>query len=156
MTVEDVQRAVESGIGGENIAENVEGRERYPINVRYMRDFRDTPEEMGRVLVATPAGAQIPLNSVAHLSFSTGPAMIRDEGGQLTGYVYIDLKTDDYGGFVKEANKVLARELKLPTGFSYQWSGEYEFQLRAKERLKIILPVVFAAIFMLLYMISDP
>jgi copper/silver efflux system protein len=153
MTVEDVQRAVESGIGGENIAENVEGRERYPINVRYLRDFRDTPEEMGRVLVATPAGAQIPLNAVAHLSFSTGPAMIRDEGGQLTGYVYIDLKTDDYGGFVKGANKVLARELKLPTGFSYQWSGEYEFQLRAKERLKIILPVVFAAIFMLLYMI---
>jgi copper/silver efflux system protein len=153
MTVEDVQRAVESGIGGENIAENVEGRERYPINVRYLRDLRDTPEEMGRVLVATPAGAQIPLNAVAHLSFSTGPAMIRDEGGQLTGYVYIDLKTDDYGGFVKGANKVLARELKLPTGFSYQWSGEYEFQLRAKERLKIILPVVFAAIFMLLYMI---
>jgi len=153
MTVEDVQRAVESGIGGANVAENVEGRERYPINVRYMRDFRDTPEEMGRVLVATPTGAQIPLSAVAHLSFSTGPAMIRDEGGQLTGYVYIDLKTDDYGGFVKEANKVLARELKLPTGFSYQWSGEYEFQLRAKERLKIILPVVFAAIFMLLYMI---
>lgn len=153
MTVEDVQRAVESGIGGENIAENVEGRERYPINVRYMRDFRDTPEEMGRVLVATPTGAQIPLSAVAHLSFSTGPAMIRDEGGQLTGYVYIDLKTDDYGGFVKEANQALSRELKLPTGFNYQWSGEYEFQLRAKEKLKIILPVVFAAIFMLLYMI---
>jgi copper/silver efflux system protein len=153
VTVEDVQRAVESGIGGENIAENVEGRERYPINVRYMRDFRDTPEEMARVLVATPTGAQIPLNSVAHLSFSRGPAMIRDEGSQLTGYVYIDLKTNDYGGFVKEANKVLARELKLPTGSSYQWSGEYEFQVRAKERLKIILPVVFMAIFILLYMI---
>ncbi len=153
MTVEDVQRAVESGIGGENIAENIEGRERYPINVRYMRDFRDTPEEMGRVLVATPTGAQIPLSAVARLSFSRGPAMIRDEGGQLTGYVYIDLKTDDYGSFVKQANQVLARELHLPTGFSYQWSGEYEFQVRAKERLKIILPVVFAAIFMLLYMI---
>jgi len=153
MTVEDVQLAVESGIGGENIAENVEGRERYPINVRYQRDFRDTPEEMGRVLVATPSGAQVPLNSVAHLSFSGGPAMIRDEGGQLTGYVYIDLKTNDYGGFVKEASKVLARETKLPTGFSYHWSGEYEFQVRAKERLKLILPVVFLAIFVLLYMI---
>ena len=153
LTVEDVQRAVTSGIGGENIAENVEGRERYPINVRYLRDFRDTPEEIGRVLVATPTGAQIPLSAVAHLSFSRGPAMIRDEGGQLTGYVYIDLKTDDYGSFVQEANKVLASELKLPTGFSYQWAGEYEFQLRAKERLKIILPIVFMAIFMLLYMI---
>jgi copper/silver efflux system protein len=153
LTVEDVQRAVESGIGGENIAENVEGRERYPINVRYQRDFRDTPEEMGRVLVATPTGAQIPLNSVARLSFSNGPAMIRDEGGQLTGYVYIDLKTDDYGSFVQQANKVFGRDLKLPAGFSYQWSGEYEFQVRAKARLKLILPVVFLAIFILLYMI---
>jgi Cu(I)/Ag(I) efflux system membrane protein CusA/SilA len=153
MTVEDVQRAVESGIGGENIAENVEGRERYPINVRYQRDFRDTPEDLGRVLVATPSGAQVPLNSVARISFSRGPAMIRDEGGQLTGYVFIDLKTNDYGSFVKKANQLLAREMKLPTGFSFQWSGEYEFQLRAKERLKLILPLVFLAIFTLLYLV---
>ncbi|PYV79145.1 MAG: CusA/CzcA family heavy metal efflux RND transporter, partial [Acidobacteria bacterium] len=153
MTVEDVQRAVESGIGGENIAEHVEGRERYPINVRYQRDFRDTPEDLGRVLVATPSGAQVPLNSVARISFSRGPAMIRDEGGQLTGYVFIDLKTNDYGSFVNRANQALAREMKLPTGFSFQWSGEYEFQLRAKERLKLILPVVFLAIFMLLYLV---
>src|SRR5216110_436439 len=151
MTVEDVQRAVESGIGGENIAENVEGRERYPINVRYQRDFRDTPEDLGRVLVGTPTGAQVPLNSVARISFSRGPAMIRDEGGMLTGYVFIDLKTDDYGSFVNKAKQLLAREIKLPIGFSFQWSGEYEFQLRAKERLKLILPVVFLAIFMLLY-----
>src|SRR6059058_1885691 len=153
MTVEDVQRAVESGIGGENIAENVEGRERYPINVRYQRDFRDTPEELARVLVESPSGAQVPLGSVAKISFSRGPAMIRDEGGQLTGYVFIDLKTNDYGSFVNRANQALAREMKLPTGFSYQWSGEYEFQLRARERLKLILPVVFLAIFMLLYMV---
>ena len=153
MTVEDVQRAVESGIGGENIAENVEGRERYPINVRYQRDFRDTPEDLGRVLVATPSGAQVPLNSVARISFSRGPAMIRDEGGQLTGYVFLDLKTNDYGSFVNRAKQLLAREMKLPTGFSFQWSGEYEFQLRAKERLKLILPVVFLAIFMLLYLV---
>ena len=153
MTVEDVQRAVESGIGGENIAENVEGRERYPINVRYQRDFRNTPEDLGRVLVATPSGAQVPLNSVARISFSRGPAMIRDEGGQLTGYVFIDLKTNDYGSFVNKAKQLLTREMKLPAGFSYQWSGEYEFQLRAKERLKLILPVVFLAIFMLLYLV---
>src|SRR5437899_2125026 len=153
MTVEDVQRAVESGIGGENIAENVEGRERYPINVRYQRDFRDTPEDLGRVLVATPSGAQVPLNSVARISFSRGPAMIRDEGGQLTGYVFIDLKTNDYGSFVNKAKQLLAREMKLPTGFTFQWSGEYEFQLLAKERLKLILPVVFLAIFMLLYLV---
>jgi len=153
MTVEDVQRAVESGIGGENIAENVEGRERYPINVRYQRDFRDSPEDLGRVLVATPSGVQVPLNSVARISFSRGPAMIRDEGGQLTGYVFIDLKTNDYGSFVNKAKQLLTREMRLPAGFSYQWSGEYEFQLRAKERLKLILPVVFLAIFMLLYLV---
>jgi Cu(I)/Ag(I) efflux system membrane protein CusA/SilA len=153
MTVGDVQQAVESGIGGENIAENVEGRERYPINVRYQRDFRDTRDELGRVLVSTPSGAQVPLNSVARLSFSRGPAMIRDEGGRLTGYVYIDLKTDDYGSYVNQANQLLSHEFKLPTGFSYQWSGEYEFQLRARQRLKLILPVVFFAIFILLYMI---
>src|SRR5207237_9887022 len=105
MTVEDVQRAVESGIGGENIAENVEGRERYPINVRYQRDFRDTPEDLGRVLVATPSGAQVPLNSVARISFSRGPPMIRDQRGQITGYVFIDLKTSDYGSFGNHANQ---------------------------------------------------
>src|SRR5205809_3022844 len=153
MTVEDVQRAVESGIGGENIAENVEGRERYPINVRYQRDFRDTPEDLGRVLVATPSGVQVPLNSVGRISLLRGPALIRDEGGQLTGYVFIDLKTNNYGSFVNKAKQLLDREMKLPTGFSFQWSGEYEFQLRAKERLKLILPVVFLAIFMLLYLV---
>jgi Cu(I)/Ag(I) efflux system membrane protein CusA/SilA len=153
MTVEDVQRAVASGIGGENIAENIEGRERYPVNVRYERDFRDSPEDLGRVLVATPSGAQVPLNSVAKLSFSRGPAMIRDEDGQLTGYVFLDLKTHDYGGFVNRASELLRREVKLPTGVTYHWSGEYEFQLRARERMKFILPIVFFVIFMLLYMV---
>jgi Cu(I)/Ag(I) efflux system membrane protein CusA/SilA len=153
MTVEDVQRAVASGIGGENIAENVEGRERYPINIRYERDFRDSPEDLKRVLVATPSGAQVPLGSVASISFSRGPAMIRDEDGQLTGYVFIDLKTHDYGGFVNEATDLLRREMSLPVGFTYQWSGEYEFQLRARERLKLIVPVVFFVIFMLLYLV---
>jgi len=153
MTVEDVQRAVASGVGGENIAENVEGRERYPINVRYERDFRDSPDDLRRVLVATPSGAQVPLGSVATVSFSRGPAMIRDEDGQLTGYVFIDLKTSDYGSFVNKASGALERELRLPTGFIYHWSGEYEFQLRARERLKLIMPVVFFLIFMLLYLV---
>ena len=153
MTVQDVQRAVQSGIGGQDIAENIEGRERYPINVRYQRDFRDTPEELGRVLVESATGTQVPLGSVAHLSFSNGPAMIRDEEGQLTGYVYIDLKTTDYGGFVRDASTLLGQELKLPVGFTYQWSGEYEFQLRARERLKLIVPIVLAVILLLLYLI---
>jgi Cu(I)/Ag(I) efflux system membrane protein CusA/SilA len=150
--VEDVQRAVSSGIGGANIAENIEGRERYPISVRYERDFRDSPEELRNVLIGTSAGAQVPLGQVAKISFSRGPAMIRDEDGALTGYVYVDLNTKDYGGFVNHANDLL-RKMKLPAGYTYQWSGEYEFELRAKERLKLILPVVFFVIFLLLYLI---
>jgi Cu(I)/Ag(I) efflux system membrane protein CusA/SilA len=153
LTIADVQQAVESGIGGMNVAENIEGRQRYPINVRYQRDFRDNVEELSRVLIATPSGAQIPIAEVAKVSFSRGPAMIRDEDGQLTGYIYIDLNTADYGGFVSQASSMLGKKLKLPAGYTYQWSGEYEFQLRAKERLKIILPVVFFVIFLLLYLI---
>ena len=150
LTIADVQQAVTSGIGGEMVAENVEGRERYPVNVRYNRDFRDNLEELRRVLIGTPSGAQIPVSDVAKISFSRGPSMIRDEDGALTGYVYIDLNTKDYGGFVTHASNLLKEKLNLPPGFTYKWSGEYEFELRAKERLQLILPIVFFVIFMLL------
>jgi Cu(I)/Ag(I) efflux system membrane protein CusA/SilA len=153
LTIADVQQAVSSGMGGMNVAENVEGRERYPMNVRYQRDFRNDVDELRRVLIATPSGAQIPIEQVAKISFSHGPAMIRDEDGQLTGYVYIDLNTKDYGGFVQQASNMLAQKLRVPAGYMYQWSGEYEFELRAKQRLKIIMPVVFSIIFLLLYMV---
>ena len=153
LTVGDVHRAVTSGIGGENIAENVEGRQRYPVNVRYSRDFRDDIEALKRVVIATPAGAQIPISEVAKVYFSRGPAMIRDEDGLLTGYVYLDLSTKDYGGFVDKADRLLREKLKLPAGYTYKWSGEYEFELRAKSRLKIIVPIVFFVIFLLLYMV---
>jgi Cu(I)/Ag(I) efflux system membrane protein CusA/SilA len=153
LTVADIQDAVASGIGGQNIAENIEGRERYPINVRYQRAFRDSIEQMEDVLIGTPSGAQIPLRQVAKISFSRGPAMIRDEDGALTGYVYIDLKNADYGGFVDQANRLLHEKLRLPAGYTYHWSGEYEFEMRAKQRLKLILPVVFFLIFVLLYLI---
>jgi Cu(I)/Ag(I) efflux system membrane protein CusA/SilA len=153
LTVADVQRAVSSGVGGENIAENVEGRQRYPVNVRYSRDFRDDVEHLKEVVIATPTFAQVPISQVARVYFSRGPAMIRDEEGLLTGYVYLDLSTKDYGGFVSKADHLLIEKLKLPPGYTYKWSGEYEFELRARERLKIILPVVFFVIFILLYMI---
>jgi copper/silver efflux system protein len=153
LTVGDVQQAVTSGIGGKSVAENIEGRQRYPINVRYSRDFRDNVEALRRVLIATPSGAQVPIGEVATVSFSRGPAMIRDEDAALTGYVYIDLKTSDYGSFVTQADNLLRQKLALPAGYTYKWSGEYEFELRAKERLKLILPVVFFVIFVLLYMV---
>jgi copper/silver efflux system protein len=153
LTVADVQQAVSSGIGGEMVAENIEGRERYPVNVRYNRDFRDNVDELRRVLIATPSGAQIPIEQVARISFSRGPSMIRDEDGALTGYVYLDLKSRNYGDFVKSANKMMKQKLRLPAGYTYKWAGEYEFELRAKERLQVILPVVFFVIFVLLYMV---
>jgi Cu(I)/Ag(I) efflux system membrane protein CusA/SilA len=153
LTVADVQQSVSSGIGGEMVTENIEGRERYPVNVRYHRDFRDNVDELRRVLIATPSGAQIPIEQVARISFSRGPSMIRDEDGALTGYVYIDLKSRNYGDFVKNANERMKQKLHLAAGYTYKWAGEYEFELRAKERLQVILPVVFFVIFVLLYMV---
>jgi copper/silver efflux system protein len=153
LTVGDVQRAITSGIGGENIAENIEGRERYPVSIRYAPDFRDDIQKLARVIIVTPTGAEVPLGALAKITFSKGPAMIRDEDGLLTGYVYFDLNTRDYGGFVARADRLLKEKLQLPVGYSLKWSGEYEFQLRSKERLKIILPIVFLTIFLLLYMV---
>lgn len=155
LTVSDVQQAVTSGIGGATITENIEGRERYPVNVRYSRDFRDNVDELQRVLIGTPSGAQIPIAQVARIFFSRGPSMLRDEDGALTGYVYIDIKSRNYGGFVRNADQLLEQKLRLPAGYSFKWAGEYEFELRAKERLRIILPVVFFVIFVLLYMIFN-
>ena len=153
LDVGDVQRAVESGIGGANVVETIEGRERYPVNVRYNRDFRGDLSELNRVVIATPSGAQIPISEVASITFSRGPSMIRDEDAQLTGYVYFRLNTSDYGGFVAHADQLLREKLRLPAGYSYTWSGQYEFELHAKKRLELILPVVFFAIFLLLYMV---
>jgi len=153
LTVADVQRVVSSEIGGMDIAENIEGRERFPIAVRYLHDFRDTSNSLSKALIPTPSGAQIPVSEVARVYYSRGPAMIRDEGGLLTGYVYLSLKTSDYGGFVKRANALLEQKLTLPSGYTWRWAGEYEFEMRAKQRLLIILPIVFFVIFMLLYLV---
>ncbi|MGH8277639.1 MAG: efflux RND transporter permease subunit, partial [Steroidobacteraceae bacterium] len=153
LDVGDVQRAVESGIGGESIVETVEGRERYPVNIRYNRDFRADLPALERVVVATPSGAQIPLSEVAAISFSRGPSMIRDEEAQLTGYIFFNLNTSDYGGFVTRADRLLREKLALPAGYTYSWSGEYEFEQHAKQRLELILPIVFLVIFLLLYLL---
>ena len=153
LTVGNVQRAVSSGMGGENIATTVEGRERYSINVRYLADYRNDLNALRRILITTPTGAQIPLGEVADISLGAGPTMIRDEDGLLTGYVYVDLATSDYGSYVENAQRALDRQLHLPTGYTLKWSGEYEFQLRARKRLTIILPIVIGLIFVLLYML---
>jgi Cu(I)/Ag(I) efflux system membrane protein CusA/SilA len=153
LTVADVQRVITSEIGGADIAQNIEGRERFPIAVRYQRDFRNHPEALSQALIPTPSGEQIPIGEVARVYFSRGPTMIRDEDGALTGYVYLDLKTNDYGGFVHQADQRLRQQLALPAGYTWRWAGEYEFEVRAKQRLRIILPIVFFVIFLLLYLV---
>ncbi len=153
LNVADVQRVITSEIGGADIAENVQGRERFPIAVRYQRDFRDHPEALSQALIPTPSGEQIPVSEVARVYFSRGPSMIRDEDGALTGYVYLNLKTSNYGGFVDRAQRLLQEKLALPAGYTWRWAGEYEFEMRAKQRLEMILPVVFVVIFLLLYLV---
>ena len=153
LSVADVQSVISSEIGGADIVQNVEGRERFPISVRYQRDFRDRPEDISKALIPTPTGEQIPLSQVARVFFSRGPAMIRDEDGALTGYVYLNLKTHDYGGYVDKASKIMEEKLALAPGYTWRWAGEYEFEMRAKQRMKIILPIVFFVIFLLLYLV---
>ncbi|HEY1303839.1 MAG TPA: CusA/CzcA family heavy metal efflux RND transporter [Vicinamibacterales bacterium] len=151
LTIEGVQDVIQSALGGENVTQTVEGRERYPVNVRYARAFRESIPALQRMLVKTPMGASVPLGQLAEISLTTGPAMVRDEDAQLAGYVYVDTVTNDIGGYVDAAKAAIARDLRLPPGYTLQWTGQYEFQVRARERLKILIPLVFFIIFMLLY-----
>jgi Cu(I)/Ag(I) efflux system membrane protein CusA/SilA len=152
LTIENVQDVIQSALGGENITRTIEGRERYPVNVRYERDFRESIPDLERVLVKAPAGAQVPLGQLASITLTTGPAMIRDENAQLAGYVYIDTVTRDIGGYVNRAREAIASAVALPPGYTLLWTGQYEFQVRARERLQILIPIVLFVIFMLLYM----
>jgi Cu(I)/Ag(I) efflux system membrane protein CusA/SilA len=143
---------VQSAVGGEVISTTVEGRERYTINVRYARNFREDLTKLRRVLVPTPTGAQIPLAQLADIEFVAGPAMLRDENGMLSGYVYVDLAGRDVGGYVEEAKKAVAKSLELPTGYTIAWSGQYESMQRVVKRLWLVVPVTLFLIFILLYM----
>ncbi|OGX29027.1 MAG: cation transporter [Omnitrophica WOR_2 bacterium RIFCSPHIGHO2_02_FULL_67_20] len=152
LSVAEVQMVIMSAIGGENITTTIEGRERYPVNVRYSREFRDDIEKLKRVLVPTPAGQHIPLVQLADIRLVSGPAMIRNENGLLAGYVYVDMAGRDIGSYVTEAKRIVAKELKLPTGYALTWSGQYENMLRVKERMKVVLPLTLFIICVLLYM----
>ncbi|MCI0567366.1 MAG: CusA/CzcA family heavy metal efflux RND transporter [Acidobacteria bacterium] len=152
LSVQDAQMVIQSAIGGESVTTTVQGRERYGVSVRYAREMRDSLDRLQRVLVPTASGAQIPLAQIADIRMTTGPAMIRDENGMLAGYVYVDLAGRDVGGFVEDAKKAVAAKVTVPTGYSIQWSGQYENMLRVRERLKIVVPITVFLIFMLLYM----
>jgi Cu(I)/Ag(I) efflux system membrane protein CusA/SilA len=150
--VEDAQLIVMSAIGGENVTTTVEGRERYPVNVRYGREFRENLSSLKRVLVPTPSGAQIPMTQIADIRRVEGPSMIRNENGQLAGYVYVDMSGRDVGSYVDEAKRRVQAEIALPKGYSLVWSGQYENMLRVRERLKVVLPLTIFLIALLLYM----
>ena len=153
LSIDAAQEVVERAIGGENVTTTVEGRERYPVNVRYMSDFRADVGALGRVLVSVFDGkAQIPVSQLATINVVSGPAMIRNEDGLLTGYVYVDLAGRDPDGYVEEAGRLLREQLKLPPGYAVSWSGEYEAMQRVKERLAWVLPLTLFLICLLLYM----
>jgi Cu(I)/Ag(I) efflux system membrane protein CusA/SilA len=151
LSMADAHEVILSAIGGENVTTVLEGRARFPVNVRYPRELRDNLESLAQVLVRTPSGAQIPLGQLATLKTVQGPSMVRTESGLLAGYVYVDLETSDVGGYVERAKEVVAKELRLPAGYSLDWSGQYENMLRVRRRLRLVVPVAIVLIVFLLY-----
>jgi Cu(I)/Ag(I) efflux system membrane protein CusA/SilA len=152
LSIDSAQDVVMSAIGGENVTTTIEGRERYPVNVRYMRDYRSDPDSLGRVLVPSMDGqTQVPLAQLAEIQVVSGPAMLRDENGMLNGYVCVDVAGRDIGSYVEEAKRVVRDNVKLPSGYSFVWSGQYEAMQRVKEKLTVVLPLTIFLIVMLLY-----
>ena len=151
LTVTDVEDVIETAIGGSNVTTTVEGRERFPVNVRYFRGLRDSMDGLRRVLVSTPMGAQVPITQLVDLRLSSGTTLIRSEAGELVGYVYVDVADRDIGGYVAEAQRVVAEKVKLPQGYHLLWSGQFEYMERAKERLKVVIPLTLLIVFVLLY-----
>ncbi|BDA78555.1 cation transporter [Leptospira kobayashii] len=151
ISIEAAEQIVVAAIGGEPVTQTFEGRERFSVNIRYPRELRDSIEKIRSILVPTGEFGHIPISEIAEIRTKTGPSMIRDESGFLAGYVYVDPSTSDIGGFVDRAKQIVAASIKLPTGYSIVWSGQYENMLRVRERMKYILPLTVFIIFLLLY-----
>ncbi len=151
LTVGDVEAVIMSAIGGMKVTETVEGLERYPVNVRYPRDFRDSLQALKRVLVPTPSGSQIPLSMVADIRLTRGAPVIKSENARPNAWVYVDINTSDIGGFVAKAKRLVDEKLALPAGYTITWSGQFEYMERAKARLRLVVPFTLAIIFLLLY-----
>jgi len=152
LTVGEVNDVIQTAIGGMNITQTIEGRERYPVSVRYPRELRNDIDTLERVLVATPTGAQVPLGQVADLQITTGPSMIRDENGSLAAFVFIDVEGMDIGRYVSNAKKIVREQVALLPGTTLEWAGQYRYMLRAMERLKVVIPITLIVIFVLLYL----
>ncbi|MEK6641187.1 MAG: CusA/CzcA family heavy metal efflux RND transporter [Nitrospirota bacterium] len=152
LTVGDVQAVITTAIGGETVTTTVEGRERYPVNVRYKRELRDDPDRLKRVLIPTPSGAQIPLGQIADLIITQGPPSIADEAGSLAGLVSVAVSGRDLRGYVQDAQRAVQDRVTLPSGYRLIWTGQYEHLVRAEERLKLVVPVTIGIILLLLYL----
>ena len=152
LNIADVQEVVKTALGGMRVGMTVEGLERYPINMRYPRDVRDSLEKLRNLSIVTPTGARIPLAEVADIRIDSGPSMIKTENARLNGWIYIDIEGRDLGSYVKDAQQTVADKVKLPPGYSISWSGQYEFMVRAVERLTTVIPVTLVIIILLLYM----
>lgn len=151
LTIGDVQDVIQSAIGGMNVTHTVEGLQRYPVNVRYPRELRDNPQNLRRMLIPTPTGAQIPLAQVATVEVTRGAPVIKSENARPNAWVYVDLKSSDIGGYVEKAKAEVAEHVKLPPGYTLGWSGQYEYMERAAKRLRIMIPLTLTLIFVLLY-----
>jgi len=152
LTIADVQNVISTAIGGMNITTTVEGLERYPVNLRYSRELRDNIERLKRVLVSTPARSQVPLAQLTEIAIHKGPPAIKSENARRNAWIYVDLKDVDVGSYVRKAKTLVDREIKLPTGYSITWSGQYEYMEKARKTLKIILPLTLVIVFVLLYL----
>jgi Cu(I)/Ag(I) efflux system membrane protein CusA/SilA len=152
LTVMDVQNTIMAAVGGTTVTETVEGRERYSVNVRYARELRTEADDVARVLVPAPTGAQVPLGLLADIRFTAGPPMIKSEDAKLNNIVYVDVRGRDIGSYVREAQQLLTRELGLPPGYRLEWSGQFEAMQRANRTLRVVVPITIAIIFLLLYL----
>jgi len=152
LTVGDVQEVIMSAVGGINVTQTVEGLERYPVNVRYGSELRDSPEKLERILVSTPTGAQIPITQLADIQIKKGPPAIKSENARKNAWIYIDLTGIDVGTYVKKAQQIVNDKVKLPPGYSMIWSGQYEYMVRAQKRLAIVIPMTLIIIFVLLFL----
>jgi Cu(I)/Ag(I) efflux system membrane protein CusA/SilA len=152
LNIADVQQVISTAIGGVNVSESVEGLERYPINLRYPQSYRDSPEQLALLPVVTPSGQRIALADVAEIYIEDGPSGIKSENARINGWTYIDIKDIDVGSYVENAKQLLSKELDLPTGYSLNWAGQYEYMQRAKEKLAYVLPLTLAIIVILLYL----
>ncbi len=152
LAIGDVQNVIATAIGGRNITSTVEGRERYPVQVRYGRELRESPRRLGEVLVASPGGAQVPLAQLAEIGFSAGAPLIKSENAQLVGIVFIDIRGRDVGSYVEEAQDIVANQVSLPPGYRLQWSGQFEAMERVRDRLRTVIPLTLAIIALLLYL----